>query len=136
MDGHAAGRDIQALRSIVATLVALATLAERAGARSWPVRFLALGFLRPAEAVAREFIAEVVPAPRLAGAAAIGNGPEHAVSLAMRFRALAAALGGLLRLAGRISCPDVRIDSPTSCLAPEPGQLTAGRWKQRSNDTS
>jgi hypothetical protein len=130
--------DIPTLRRIAAVLIALAVLAERAGRRSHPVRFLVLCFLRPAEAVAREFIAEVTHAQRLAGAAAIGSSPAHAVRLAMRFRALAAALGALLRLGCRSGCSDARIDDAARCLAPEPGPLpvTAGGWNERPDDTS
>lgn len=130
--------DGQTLRSIVATLVALAVLAERVSGVSHPVRFLVLCFLRPAEAVAREFVAEVTHIRRFAGAAAIGNGPEHAIRLAMRFRALAAALGGMLRLACRSACSDARIDGVARCLAPHSGPLpvAAGGWKQMPNDTS
>ena len=72
----------------MATLLALAALAERAGARSYPVRVLALCFLRPAEAIACEFVAEVAPAQRLAGNALLSNGSDDPVGLAARFRAL------------------------------------------------
>ena len=41
------------LKRIIALLFALAGLADRAGARSRPVRCLVLGILRPAEAVAQ-----------------------------------------------------------------------------------
>ena len=92
MNVQATIRDIWTLRSIVATLLALAALAERAGARSHPVRVLALCFLRPAEAIACEFVAEVAPAQRLAGNALLSNGSDDPVGLAARFRALAAAL--------------------------------------------
>jgi hypothetical protein len=128
--------DDRTLRRIAATLIALAVLAERAGGLSHPVRFLVLCFLRPAEAVAREFVAGLAHAERLAGAAAIGNDPEHAVRLAMRLRALAAALGALLRLACRSACPNARIDGVARRLARHPGQLAAGGSKQRPDDTS
>ena len=44
-------------RGIARTLLALALLAERTAARSFPVRFLVLAILYRAEAIARRFIA-------------------------------------------------------------------------------
>ena len=52
-------RHHEALRRIVALLLALAGLAEQAACRSWPVRRVVLWLLRPAERVARSFAAEV-----------------------------------------------------------------------------
>lgn len=92
-----ARRDHQTLTRIVALLVALAALAEHAGGRSLPVRFLVLSILLRAEAVARGF---VVGATRWR-APEIGTRPADASCLARRFRALAAALGACLRLARR-----------------------------------
>ncbi|MFN3547694.1 MAG: hypothetical protein ACK4U0_09410 [Mesorhizobium sp.] len=53
-----AERNDRMLRRIIATLVALAVLAERAAYRSLPVRWLVLCLLRHAEAVTRKHIAE------------------------------------------------------------------------------
>jgi hypothetical protein len=101
MDGDAAIRDIRALRRIAATLVALATLAELASGRSFPVRWLVLAILRPAEAVAAQFVAEMTYAalPARRENPACRNGPGDALLLAWRFRTLAAALAALLGLA-------------------------------------
>ena len=138
MNVHAAIRDIQALRSIVATLIALAALAERVGARSYPVRFLALCFLRPAEAVAREFVAGAAPTQRLAGNAMVENGPADPIRLASRFRALAAALSALLRLVCRLGCWNARFDGVVrqiaSCAGTHP--VTLGGRDSGPNDTS
>lgn len=93
MNGQAALVSERALRRIVALLVALAVLSERAAARSAPIRWLVLLLLRRAETAAEEFVFEATglpPAPE--GIAAAGNGPADALRLAARFRALAAAL--------------------------------------------
>ena len=122
----------------MATLLALAALAERAGARPCPVRFLALCFLRPAEAVAREFVAGVVPAQRLGGNVMVENGPADAISLASRFRALAAALVALLRLADLFGRWNPRSDFVVRQIAPRPGTrpVTLGARGPGPNDTS
>jgi hypothetical protein len=84
------------LRRIVAMLLALADLAERASVRSHAVRCLVLWFLRPGEIVARDYLAGLTqtaaaePAPL-----AIpfdDNSPTGALRLAASFRALAAAI--------------------------------------------
>ena len=95
MDGLAI-RDDRTLGRIVATLVALAVLAERAAGRSYPVRCLVLFILRQAESVAGSFVAEAMQTFRPGGLVRIPpipNSPDDATGLAMRFRALAAALG-------------------------------------------
>ena len=104
MDMQAAIRDDAALRRIVATLIALAILAERSASRSCAVRCLVLLILRPAETVAREFVTELtgMPQPGIKGKET-QTGPEDAILLASRLRALAAALGNLLRLAFRLT---------------------------------
>ena len=93
-----AARDHQTLRRIVAMLVALAVLAERAGGRCVPVRFLVLFLLRRAERAAWGLV--FGPAQARCPEAALG-GRVDAEQLARRFRALAAALGALLRRACR-----------------------------------
>lgn len=77
------------LMRIVALLLALATLAERASRASFPVRVLVMGFLRPAESVAWNFVAGQIALPPLAGE---GHDPASAQRLADSFRALAIAL--------------------------------------------
>ncbi|HHZ09600.1 MAG TPA: hypothetical protein GX405_12565, partial [Rhizobiales bacterium] len=98
------------------TLLALALLAERAVARSLPVRFLVLALLFRAEAIARRFVAREAAAliakaaetgyshlPDLAGLDLAGldelpgphRGPADAQLLSLRLRILAAVLGML-----------------------------------------
>ena len=122
----------------MATLLALAALAERAGARSYPVRVLALCFLRPAEAIACEFVAEVAPAWRLAGNPPLSNGSEDPVRLAARFRALAAALVALLRIACRFDRWNARPDGLVHQAAPCPDRhpVTSGVRAPEPHDTS
>jgi hypothetical protein len=100
-------------RGIALTLLALALLAERSAARSFPVRFLILAILFRAEAIARRFvarstatlIAEAIeagcpdcPVPDLAcldEPSGVHYGATDAVLLALRLRILAAVLGML-----------------------------------------
>jgi hypothetical protein len=91
------------LRRIIALLVSLAFLAERAAERSLPVRWLVLWILRRAETVVEDFVFDETgtPPPATQGFALAGNGREDALRLAARFRAFAAALCALLPLA----CP-------------------------------
>lgn len=99
------------LQGIARTLLALALLAERSAARSFPVRFLVLAILFRAEAIARRFVARTsatliaealdagcpdVPFPDLACLDEPGGlhyGAADAVLLALRLRILAAVLG-------------------------------------------
>ncbi|MFN3548932.1 MAG: hypothetical protein ACK4U0_15710 [Mesorhizobium sp.] len=89
----------RSVRRIIALLVALAALAERAGARrSLPVRWLVLVLLRYAEAVVLGFVAEETGLD-LSGFdddPAAGFGPMDAAILAWRLRTLAAVLGAWL----------------------------------------
>ena len=98
-------------RGIARTLLALAMLAERTAARSFPVRFLVLAILYRAEAIARRFvareaatlIAEAIDAgcpdvhiPDLACLDEPGGlhyGAIDATLLSLRLRILAAVLG-------------------------------------------
>ncbi len=101
MDVQAAIGGGRRLRRIMALLLSLAVLAERAAARSFPVRFLVLWLLRQAETVAEELVFEEtgIPPSAIAGVAAAGYGAEDALRLAQRLHALADALGALLRMA-------------------------------------
>ena len=118
------GLDDRRLRRIIAMLVALAVLAERAATRSLPVRWLVLCLLRHAEAVTRDHVAETtgwgwsdlevafgIDAPEAGFDAGQGvgngfadegiltgasNGPADALALAWRLRMLAAVLGAFL----------------------------------------
>ena len=87
----------KALRRLLALLLALADLAERAGGRSRPVRLLVLWLLRPAEEIARDHVAGLThtafpPAPAISRDA---DGIADAMRLALSFRTLAAALAAL-----------------------------------------
>jgi hypothetical protein len=104
-------QDRVTLQGIARTLLALALLAERSAARSFPVRFLVLAILFRAEAIARRFvartaatlIAEAIDAgcpeiafPDLACLDEPGGlhyGAADAQLLALRLRILAAVLG-------------------------------------------
>jgi hypothetical protein len=104
-------QDRGALQGIARTLLALALLAERTAARSFPVRFLVLAILFRAEAIARRFVARTAatliaeaidagcpdfPFPDLAcldEPDGLHYGAADAVLLALRLRILAAALG-------------------------------------------
>ncbi len=93
-----AGSD-RILEHIAALLVALAVQAERAACRSFPIRWLAIAILRPAEARASAWVAEVTPCEWRAFEDTMqpGYGPGDAILLAARFRMLAAMLAALLR---------------------------------------
>ncbi|HHZ09000.1 MAG TPA: hypothetical protein GX405_09510 [Rhizobiales bacterium] len=96
---------------IARTLLALALLAERAAARSLPVRFLVLALLFRAEAIARRFVAREAASliaeaaetgcpdfPDLAGLGELPGphrGAADAALLSLRLRILAAVLGAL-----------------------------------------
>ncbi len=103
--------DRRTLRAIAATLVALALLAERAAARSLPVRFLVLAILWRAERIARAFVAGATETfvagvtetdwPCFDEPPGLGGSPADAALLALRLRLLAALLGVLAGAAGR-----------------------------------
>lgn len=77
-----------------ATLRALADLAELAGARCLPIRFLVLWILRPAETVACNYAIQLgIPAWQLAAPG--GSTPDDALNLAYNLRALADAFEAL-----------------------------------------
>lgn len=82
--------DDRLLMRIVAVLFALACLAERVGSLPRPVRSTALWFLRPAEAVAWEFVTGQAY-PEIPYSHRRDEGAE-ATRLALGFRALAHAL--------------------------------------------
>lgn len=100
-----AAEDRGTFRGIARTLLALALLAERAAARSLPLRFLVLVVLFRAEAIARAFVAREIeadwPDAFLHGLACLDEpaarhyGAADAQLLALRLRMLAAVLGAL-----------------------------------------
>ena len=77
------------LMRIVALLLALATLAERACFAPLSVRVTVMGLLRPAEQAAWDFILGEAAMPEPGGA---DDDPASAMLLAARFRALAVML--------------------------------------------
>jgi len=92
--------NVETLRRIVAVLLALADIAERASGRCSAVRIVVLSLLRPGEAIAREFLADLsqcgaVPIRRVAIRAADGSASE-AISLALSFRSLAGQLAAVV----------------------------------------
>lgn len=134
MDGRR--REDRGFAGIIAMLMALAALAERAAARSFPVRFLVLVLLRRAESAARAFVLEAtgIDSAFLEDPTDFGAGALDAAWLAWRFRVLAAALSALT---GRPCCPDRRkrcdrasrsaprrLDAARVGLAPEPNDTS------------
>ena len=86
------GRD--RLERIAALLLSLAGLAERAAARSAPVRFIVLWLLRQAETVAADFVgiewnATFWDDPSGFAPDHLGYGPADALALALSLRLLA-----------------------------------------------
>jgi len=100
-----AAEDRGTFRGIARTLLTLALLAERAAARSLPLRFLVLVVLFRAEAIARAFVAREIEAdwtdPSCPGLPCLDEPPARhygvadAALLALRLRMLAAVLGAL-----------------------------------------
>ena len=145
-EGH---RDL--LVRIVAILLGLAVLAERASGLPHPVRCLVLWILRPAEAIAREFVAEETqtPWPAFAEFPALGggSGTVDALRLAARFRRFAAALRKLAREACNFARQMARLGSRRFVSGHlkericETGLLSVGAialvgWRLQLNDTS
>lgn len=102
----------RALQRMVALLLALADLAERAGAAPFPVRFIVLAILRHAEAVAWQFVAVAVPVPSRADVEApvpCRDSRAEAVRLALGLRILALVVAELTAQApARVSSARLR----------------------------
>jgi hypothetical protein len=94
---HFAAQDIRTLRRIVAVLVALAALADRAEARCFPVRLIVLWILTRAEIVVQAFLLDTTGLDWADDPAEVRGHPGEATMLALRLRMLAAALAALLR---------------------------------------
>ena len=79
------------LQRIIMLLLALAGLADRAGAAPFPVRFVVLSILRHAEGVAWQFVAGASAPPQDDGEASFfeQNNPAEAARLAHGLRMLA-----------------------------------------------
>ena len=102
-----------ALKRLMALLLALADLADCAAGRSWPVRRLVLSILGLAEQAAHAFVtrsadtrhfrsapsASAMPTPR-------GSSPIDAMQLALSFRMLALAVCAMLANARPSSRPE------------------------------
>ena len=84
------GRELEAIKSIMAMLFALADLADRASRAPYPVRSFVFWLLRRAEAVAREWVDG--PADFWPVAIRAGDDPADALDLAASFRRLACAV--------------------------------------------
>jgi len=110
-------REMEALQGIVALLLSLAGLAERAAGRSFVVRWLVLSGLRHADGVARACF--VGPS----SVARHGHEPADAMNLAVSLRALALVVRNIAALAALKTLRDCRShDQP--CV----GRRRAG-WK-------
>ena len=95
------GMKWEVLERVVAILLALADLAERAAGAPHPVRCVVLWILQRAEAVAQEFVAGSTIAARWttsAEATTVRHGFDavDAIDLALSFRMLALALGAVV----------------------------------------
>jgi hypothetical protein len=125
------------LRRIIALLVSLAVLAERAADRSSLVRWYVLWLLRRAETVVEDFVFDEtgMPSPAVEGIAAAGNGPEDALRLAARFRALAAALIVLLPIGWRFDRRPALRGVAFGDMARSSGRGLRG-WPREPYDTS
>ena len=136
MDVQAARGGERMLRRIIALLVASAVLAERAADRSLLVRWLVLWLLRRAETVVEDFVFDEAGMPlAVEGFAVAGNGPDDALALAARFRALAAALATLLPLACLLGRRPARREVAFRPVAPPSGRHL-NDWTPRPYDTS
>lgn len=127
-----AGRDRGGIGRIVALLLSLAGLADRAAGRSLLTRFLVLLVLRPAEAVARDYLADVAQVDGLWFDDGLANGcsPADATLLAQRFETLAAVLGELLESEGPLDAAAFppRAAEPRHPFARHPFARRRFRW--------
>ena len=116
------------LHRLATLLSALADLAKRAAGRSSALCMLVLWLIRPAEAVARDYVDEIAP-----GAACVPvplrplDGAAEALRLAHGLRVLAATLGALaddcmsMLVAAPVSRPPARPATPASAhISPPP----------------
>ena len=122
------------LRRIVALLFALAGLAERLSDLPRPVRAFVLLILRPAEAVAHDFVfgtldhGDAAPLPAFLDALHDGDSPADAMRLARSLRVLAVLLDRMAeRNSGSERCiaPGAMIARLLAALSLEPRQLFA-----------
>lgn len=114
------------LRRLAALLCAIADLAERAAGRSTAVCLLVIWLIRPAEAVARNYVDEIAPgAAQVPASVRPLDGAAEALRLAWILRFLAAALAALAKecLALLPAAPANR--RPAGGVAPAPAIVTA-----------
>jgi hypothetical protein len=138
------GLEDRTLRRIAALFVALALLAERAGARSLPIRWLVLSILRHAEGIARVYVVDVTQLSwqGFDEDLAPGSSPDDAALLAWRLRLLATVLGTLLPPEDRVSGETARVDRVRAVAdgsARGPAlrlHATLGGWPHQAPDTS
>ena len=109
-------RDRNVLERILALLLALAALTDRAAGLPAARRLHLLAILGHGEAVARDFILAIAPGPDAPVEPAPPPAANDAALLATRFRMLALALGILLTQA-RAPC---RHASPPPAFSPAP----------------
>jgi hypothetical protein len=118
MDGETIGgeRDLRRLYRVISLLLALAGLAERMVGRPAALRCAILWLLRPVEAITEDYLAALSgyeagdPDPMVRRFD--DDGPEGALALAARFRAIAAALLTLAEAACAFVMPAVRAPRP------------------------
>ena len=120
MDGRA--RNGRRLRSIIALLLSLASVADAAAGRAFPIRWLVLAILRRGERAAQVYVAEAMQVEwaDLEGAMEAGVDPGDAALLAWRFRWFAAVLGTVLEQlgGGGVDGAADRLDRASRSLAP------------------
>ena len=138
MDG--AGRNGRRLRSIIALLLSLASVADAAAGRAFPIRWLVLAILRRGERAAQAYVAEVTQLEwaDLEGEMEAGADSGDAALLAWRFRWIAAVLGAVLDQRGGTDGAAHRLDRASLPLAPHARRHLAvpGGESPWPNDTS
>ena len=139
-----------ALKRLMALLLALADLADCAAGRSWPVRRLVLSILYLAEQAAHPFVTGPAvttnfrsPPPASAALASRGDSPIDAMQLALSFRMLALSVCAMLANARPSSRPGRDVDhvaaAPTTGRAwqlpadlPRERQVAFAEWPDTS----
>ena len=118
MDG--AGRNGRKLRRIIALLLSLASVADLAAGRAFPIRWMVLAILRRGERAAQVYVADVTQMARadLELEMEACTDPGDAALLGWRFRWLAALLGALLEQLGGGDGTADRLDRAAPALAP------------------
>ena len=118
------------LRRIAALLLAIADLAERAAGRAPAICRLVLWLIRPAEAVAGDYVDEIAP-----GAACVPvplrplDAAAEALRLAMNLRLLAATLAALAQQCLALLPAAPANSRPAQGAAPSPAIV--GPWPAR-----